>query len=192
MLAMKNFLFLLLLLSPYWGFTQIKFEREIRIEHQDVEQTAKDFVCNLTSSKKVKWYKEFGFNSISIEAKTKFAGKRYSIEFTPEGQLEDVEIEVKMRDFPTETRENIKSYLKEKYGKYRIRKVQIQYAGEPAKVLKYLQEETRNKAVSIKYELIISSKVNKHFKKFEYLFTEAGAYLQNAEIVLKNTDNIEY
>lgn len=188
----KSYLLLLFIILPFSGISQTKYEKEIRLNIREVPQSAQSFIDSLAFEKKVKWYKEFGINNTSIEAKTKHQGKRYSIEFSPQGILEDIEIELKMEEIPANARNKIAEYLKQKFKKYNISKAQIQHIGTLSNLLSYLKNEITQREIETNYELIIHAKVNKTYKKYEYLFSQEGKFLQSAEIVLKNTDNIEF
>lgn len=180
--------FLLLTLS---SLAQTKYEKEVRIKQNVVPQSALDFVDALSFSHKVKWYKEFGLESTSIEAKTKREGQRYSIEFNTAGELEDVEVQIKWESLPLGVRASIDDYLQGKFNKYRLRKIQVQYVGAPNDMIVFLKNENRIR-VAQNYELVLSAKVDGAYKKFEFLFSGEGNFLKSAEIVSKNTDNIEY
>ena len=91
--------------------SQVKYEKEIRLNKEAIPQAAIDFISSLSFSKKVKWYKEFGLDNTSIEAKTKHEEKKYSIEFTPEGILEDVEIKIKSAEISSSVFANIQTCL---------------------------------------------------------------------------------
>ena len=193
-MKMINTLFFLLVftgtLVPSFG--QIKYEKEVRLDKKDVPATARDFVRQFAFTKKVKWYKEIGLTSTSIEAKTKHKGQRYSIEFDNEGILEDVEIEIGAGNIKEGTINTISTYLSEELGKYEIEKIQIQYVGPPENILSFLKEQNHSELIITNYEFVINSKVDKAFRQFEYLFDESGVFIKSYEIILRNTDNIEY
>ena len=188
----KLYLILFFIALSFSGFTQTKYEKEIRLKNKEAPPIAQSFIDSFYFSKKVKWYKEFGINKTSIEAKTKHQGKRYSIEFSPDGTLEDVEIELKMEEIPFDVQTAITAHLQSRYKKYNISKAQIQYVGKQSSILSHLKNRNFIEEIQTNYELIINTKENRTYKKYEFLFSEDGKFLQQAEIVLKNTDNIEY
>lgn len=174
------------------GISQVKFEKEIRLESEYVPQIAQNLIDSMGFYKKIKWYKEIGLKQVTVEAKTKYEGHWYSIEFAENGEFEDVEVELKMRELPQATQTAIEQYLQSIFEKYCIRKVQVQYTGEPKAITHFVRNRKADDAIQKKYELVVASKVNKTFKTFEYLFSEKGEYLKKVEILLKNVDNIEY
>jgi hypothetical protein len=190
---MKSLVFILLFAAvATQGFAQVKYEKESRVKKSDVPAYAKEYVDLYQFDKRVKWYKEIGFNSISFEAKTKFQGKNYSIEFSDDGSFEDIEIEIKSNEIPPEIFSTISNYLVEKHTKYSIEKIQIQYLGDKQKVLNYLQNNGKSNDVVMNYEIVISTKLQGTFTMLEYLFSDEGGFMQKEQIVLKRTDNIEF
>lgn len=184
------FILFLLLLSAHL-IAQTKLEKEVRIKVSKVPPPALAFIDSMDFDTKVKWYKETGVSNSSIEAKTRYNGSKYSIEFSTDGILEDVEIEVEWNDILTESRNAIAGYLNAQYEKYKIDKIQIQYLGNK-NLLKYLKNGEPIEGIQINYEIVLQTRVDKTFKRFEYLFSEKGDFLNAVEIILKSTDNIEY
>ena len=190
---MKKWTFLsLFLFLVFSGMSQTKFEKEERIKETAVPKPALNFVNSLNFDGKIKWYKEIGLDTITIEAKTRFEGKKYSIEFKSDGTLEDVEVKMKWRGVPKETRKKIDELLFAKYVKYRLEKIQIQYAGTESNLRSFLREGITPQELTINYEMVIQTKLNGVYEKFEYLFSQDGEFISSAQIVLKNTDHIEY
>lgn len=190
---MKSFLcFLFGLLLIQFSFSQDKYEREVRKNQRDIPQKAVDFINTLNFSSKIKWYKEYGLNSTSFEAKTKFKGKKYSIEFDSIGNLEDAEIIISEKQIEEVVLSKIKSKLKTDKKKFKLGKIQIQYSGSKESVKQKIIKNQNNENLIIRYEIIVTAKVNKKFQKFEYLFSHLGEFIQRKTIVLANTDNLEY
>lgn len=174
------------------AFSQSKIEKEVRLKTEEVLPTALSYVDSFNFDKKVKWYQEFGIDKISLEAKTKYKGQRYSIEFNEEGTLEDIEIEISSADIPVKTRDTIYHFFKGKYGKCDVKKIQIQYTGSREIIWSYLNRMPSQTKPEINYEIVIHAKENKVYKAYEYLFSETGQYLQSKEIIQGNLDHLEY
>ena len=192
-IQIKSYLIAICLLFLYSsGFSQIKYEKELRLKERYVPQSAIQFVEGLGFEKKIKWYKEIGINKSSIEAKTKSNRKKYSIEFNVAGELEDVEIEIKQKEIPQDVNQRISLELSNRYGKYKIQKIQIQYLGEESHMIPFISENREKDYIQTNYEIVLKTKVKGSFKQFEYLFSDEGAFIHFAEIVTKNRDNIEY
>lgn len=187
----------IILISTFLLFQQFltaqkKYESESRIDKKVVPKSAVQFIEQLNFSSKIKWFKETGLTSYSFEGKTKYKGKKYSIEFDSIGQLEDVEIEVSKKEMNSSVLSKIDTYLKKDLSKYRIRKIQIQYSGNIDLVRKKIQINEHSQDLKTCYELVVSAKVNNKFQKFEYLFSDSGEFILRKTIVLVNTDNLEY
>ncbi len=194
-IVIKRFVLVLssILLIAFHGFSQAKYEKEFRIKAKDVPSGALNFVDSMTFDSKVKWYKEAGFNLVTIESKAKYKKERYSIEFSDKGIFQDVEIEVKSNKIPDSTFSKISGFLSQRHKKYKIEKVQIQYAGDRNLVLMFLRENRNNsEGITISYEVVISTKMDGNYLMLEYLFSETGEYLQSNEIISRRNDTIDY
>lgn len=172
--------------------SQTKYEKEYGIKSSEVPGKALLFMDSLQFNSRIKWYKEEGLTTTSIEAKTNYKRKKYSIEFDQYGVFEDAEVEVRWRRVSSAVRSEISEYLEEKYRKFQVEKVQLQYTGSPETVRAVLKGEPARTAPTIKYELIIVTRVEKTFKRFEYQFSDAGKFLEMSEVVVRNTDNLIY
>ncbi len=171
---------------------QTKYEKEFRIDGNQIPTAACCFVTNLPFDKKIKWYKEVGLDQTSIEAKTKYRGKRHSVEFDKNGVFEDIEITVKWSSLPADIQQEISTYLKTQFSKYKIEKVQIQYTGDQESIKRLLNEDSPEIIPTVHYELVVNTKKNQVYQKMEFLFSQTGQYLQSAVIISKNTDHLEY
>jgi hypothetical protein len=190
---MQKFLIIIIFSSlTVSGFAQPKYEKEIRIKETDVPDFARSFVDSLNFNKKVKWYKEFGFDKTSFEAKSKTKGKRYSIEFSQDGLFEDLEIEIQDDEIPPDTFSRITAHLSSTHKKFSIDKIQIQYSGNRNLVLAFFRNEGPLDGIDIHYEIMIATKTDGVYVLYEDLFSENGDFVRSSEVILKSTDNIEY
>jgi len=190
---MKKYLIsFILILSVYYGYAQHKFEKEYRIKPGEVPENASGFVDSMNFNNKVRWYKEIGYDKISYEAKTNYKGEKYSIEFSENGAFEDVEIEINPEKIPSTAFSIMTEYLSSMHNKYSVDKIQVQYSGNPSSILAFIKHKNTENDVITRYEILISTKVDGTFVMIEYLFSEAGEYIQSSRVVLNRTDNIEY
>ena len=185
-------IFLFLLLQIPFSFAQQKLEKESRIKSNEVPQAALDFVDQLNFSKKIKWYKEEGLNKTSLEAKTKHEKRKYSVEFNSSGEIEDIEIKVGWNTLPPATQKNITEYLQSKYDKYKLKKIQIQYSGQPNLLINTIKQMINQPEVLTRYEIIVNAKTKKGREQFEYLFSETGQKISKSKIIFRNTDHLEF
>jgi hypothetical protein len=187
-----NLILIMLFTFSLQACAQFKYEKESRVKENDVPTNAIKYVDSINFNSRVKWYKEIGLNTTSFEAKTKYKGKKYSIEFSEDGSFEDIEMEIKSNEIAAETFKIISKYLSENHDKYSIEKIQIQYSGNKNLILEYLQNNNENIGFETRYEIVISSKVDGSFTMLEYLFSKNGKFIQKTQITLNRTDNIEY
>ena len=171
---------------------QTKFEKEIRIHESYIFPNATAFVQAL-NFKKVKWYKEIGLNkTISYEAKAQKNKKKYSIEFSSEGILEDVEIEIPFSRLSSPLMARIKGNLESAFEDYRIQKTQIQYIASPETLLDFLIKEIKSDELQIHYEIIVIGKTEELYNSYEYLFDSKGNLIKKLMIITKYPDYIDY
>lgn len=190
-----KFLFVtaLLILSNSPGFSQSKYEKEFRIKESEVPLSALSFVDSMNFDTKIKWYKEIGLTQITFEAKAISNKERHSIEFCEDGIFQDIEIEVDSSKIPYSIYSKISELLAIRHKKYKIEKIQMQYAGDRGAVLRFLREKAFNSEdITISYEFIISTKMDGNYLMLEYLFSDKGEYVQSNQIVSKRKDTIDY
>ena len=182
----------LMLVGNTHVMAQQKYEREVRIQATDVPADALNFVNSSPIDSKIKWYREINLNTTSIEAKTKYKRHRYSIEFSENGILEDIEVEIKVRDLNPEIIKKIRATIEKSLGDFKLEKIQLQYTGDRELLKTVFNTHPVPDALTVKYELVISSKESGTFKRFELLFNEALELESTTEIITKNNINIEY
>lgn len=195
---MKKLIFYICLCISLGGYAQKKYEREYRIPSTEVPQLALDFIDAFDVQKKVKWYKEQGLNSSSVEAKFKLSGVKYSIEFSNEGTLQDIEQKVPFKRLENVIQQAIKTNLENNFDAYTIEKVQIQYTGNKDTLLTW-RKETNSPQLTSKpssivhiYELIVRARTQKKVVLFEFQFDEKGQKIAQKEIITKDTDILTF
>ncbi len=173
---------------------QTKMEKEYRMSKAAVPLPALRFVDEVAQERKVKWYKEQGLERSSIEAKFKQNKRRYSVEFSNSGQLEDVEIERSYRSLPDTLKTALDLFFDKHYKRHRICKTQIQYSGKPELVLAFLQQSkiTAMPTVVTRFEIVAKVKSGNTSREVEFLFDKNGKLLSKAVIIQKNADHLEY
>ncbi len=81
-------------LSPLLLYSQYKQEVEQRLAKIETPSFMVDFASKIEGAKKIKYYQETDGSVVSYELKFCKNKERYSVEFSKEGILEDVEIDV--------------------------------------------------------------------------------------------------
>jgi hypothetical protein len=170
---------------------QDKYERETNVKPAEVPDAARNWLRDAFEAvKSPKWYKEIYESGYSYEAKFKWRGQYYSVEFDPEGKLQDVEIEIDFADLPLRVRQNITGYMSATYRRFDISRLQIQYSGAPGDLEDFFDEGERN-AVTIRYEIeytATASDAPTHYR--EGLFDDTGNFLKSRRVILPPTENL--
>ena len=175
-----------------FAFTQVKYEKEYRIDEGRIPENIKSYLNTITFKNKIKWYKDEALNKYTYEAKTSHNNLNFSIEFDSLGIIEDVEFEIEWKNIPKLTQKNIEIYLDSVYQKKKIIKVQIQYTGKSENLIDVIKDIELKNRLTRKYEIVLKGKENKKFQMMEYLFSNEGKFEDKAIIIMKNTDNLEY
>ncbi|MEZ5059223.1 MAG: hypothetical protein R2879_19480 [Saprospiraceae bacterium] len=182
----------LLVMSSTALYGQVKYEKESRMKEKDVPKMALDFINSLEGKGKVKWYLEEGLDQTSVEAKFKLNRQKHSIEFDTTGNLEDAEIQLTWKEISPAVRDSIDFFLGQDCKKYKIRRIQIQYSGEPGIVLQKIKTGEKVSDYAVRYELIVKCRKEVNVNLYEYLFSESGQKLSVSQIVFKNSSHLEY
>lgn len=187
---MKILLPLSMLFFCVVGMAQDKIEREYRIDLVQVPEQAEAFVAKFDPKKRVKWLQEESEDGTSVEAKFKKSGSRYSLEFTPKGQLEDLEVVIHFSQIPKEIKAQIVSNLKNQFDYYKIEKTQEHYVASSDRILQWLHTPSATRTLLPKYEIVVKTR-NKGDKssRYQYLFDEQGNELEKSKVAVRS-DNI--
>lgn len=186
------FLLLMMIFSAQNVFAQEKYEKESRINQREVPEKAKKLIEPISGKKSLKWYREFGIDSESIEAKFKRNGIQYSVEFEMTGNIADVEMLVNWEGLNENLKNKINSQLKNDCEKHKIIKVQKQFTGTESNLAKLLISETESPENTVKYELIVRCNQPKSVNLFEYIFDADGKFLAKSKIIFKNSSHLEF
>ncbi len=175
--------------------SQNKQEREHRIRKSQFPEKALNFVSEqLKEARQIKFYKEIDGAKRSYEVKFKKDRLKYSVEFDENGDLEDVEINIKKIDIPEDSWNEMNTYFTQKFEKFRIRKIQQQY---PVSAEENTQTTLKNAfqnliIPSINYEYIVAGKEKKKYELFEVLFNSEGAFISIRKSLPANYDHVLY
>ncbi len=185
-------LLLALLTTTPSAFSQLKYEREIRIRPATVPAQARAFAGAALGAQKVRWYQEINLDFFSYEAKVKKGGRRYSIEFDTAGRVQDVEIEVEFSSLDTGLRQKIDSTLSGLFSSHKITKTQLQWTGEAPALRDLVRSGATEKPYAERVEIVFKCREAGQPKLYEALFDISGNLLSKLEIVPRNTDNLDY
>ena len=170
---------------------QEKHSKESRVKANAVPSKALESLESAPFDRKIKWYREESHTRISYEAKTKYQNKKYSIEFNSEGEIEDIEVNIKWDDIPTSTQVKIRAFLDKAHQKTKFQKVQKEYTGDTLDLLKKLKGEEVN-ILKTNYEIVLKAKTDNEHERLEYLFSDTGEMISRSKITLHNIDHLEH
>lgn len=187
------FVFLLILTVDGISFSQEKFEREYRVAPSEVPEKSLQIVKNWDFKNRVKWYAEESNEGKTFEAKVKHEKYKYSIEFSDNGNLIDVEKEVAFSELEENIQKKIKNNLRNKYRKYKFRKTQIQYKGIPSDLKNiFLKQPTNHINTRLFYEIVIKAKKDKMYSLYELLVDDNGDLLKELKFKASSFVNLEF
>jgi hypothetical protein len=171
-------------------FGQYKFEREYRIKQSEAPEQAIKFTNQIGFKNRIKWYAEESQDGKTFESKVYHNGKKHSIEFSSTGEIIDVEVKVKFSKLAENIQYKIKSVLKTKFKKFKIRKVQLQYKGDKELLIKGIKNDFE---IAPKFEIVLKGKSNKNFELYELLFDSTGERIEKElKFSPDNFDNLQF
>jgi hypothetical protein len=173
-------------------YAQQKMEKESRITPRQVPGNAIQFIQSARIDCRIKWFLEKGIEKNSIEAKFKKDKTQYSIEFDTLGNIEDIEIEMRIGELPAILLDSIGHKLGRDCQKYRPVKVQIQYTGNEAALQAKMQSGTVTPDVHTRFEVVVNCRKSTGPELLEYLFSDKGETISVTQIIIKSSSNLEY
>ncbi|WP_339905135.1 hypothetical protein [uncultured Cyclobacterium sp.] len=169
---------------------QVKIEKESKVMRSDVPSNAVSWVEEVFDQKnRMNWFFETSGESKSYEAKFYHKKKKYSVEFSMDGTLEDIEVLVHWRRLPKKVKQNISKYFSDNFLKTNIRKIQIQYTGKSENLKNWINTNKSDNII-IKYEVEFYGKTSSTKKLWEGLFDKEGELLMKREIILTPSNNL--
>lgn len=172
------------------AIAQYKYEKESRMKTNEVPKRALEMIQSFKTST-VKWYLEEGLTTKTVEAKFKKNKKKYSVEFDLDGNLQDIEIDLDLKEIEKSTLDIIQIQLKKKFTLYKIQKAQLHFSKDLERVVRKLEKEETIFNDRPEFELILIGKVKKETAIYELLFSETGEILNESKIILTNTSHLE-
>lgn len=185
----------LMFAGPAIGLAQAKYEREFRIRKTQFPRAGFERASPfLDGARRVHYYQETDSNRVSYEIKFKKRRLRYSVEFSGEGELEDIEVGISPVDMPATSWEAIETHLTRTLGKHRIAKLQQQYPRAAFESdSETFQMAFQNMLLPvIRYEIMVQARGEEGFKEYEILFDHQGVVLSVRESLPPNYDHVLY
>jgi len=183
---------LLLLLISIPGLAQKKYEREYSLKTSAVPQQALAFVTGSFKNTKVHWYGEESLNGTTIEAKLKKSGIMYSVEFSADGKIQDIEILTRFDRLSPALQTAIKKRLAEEFKTFKVIKTQTQWTGSKEDLQQAINNEQLPAAIKVHYEMVVKGQKTGLSTYFEVLANDEGVVTSVREIIQRNSDNLIY
>jgi hypothetical protein len=192
---MKLKLFLILLCFGQLVLSQTKNEKEERVLLSDFPVAAQKIIKTLPKHcKRINFYKETDGEKLSFEAKFKYKGKRYSLEFSSQGNIEDIEVLTKFKTLEDSIKTKIKNYFKSSFTKHKLIKIQKQYVFdsqlEPSQFINKVLSQVDNMKPS--FEIIAEVKAKKQRHLREITFDNHGAFISFRTINATSYEHVLY
>jgi len=189
---MRVLLNIWVLLIGFSALAQEKREVERRIKEAGVPESAVNWIGIAFNKKSgIRWYEEISSGKLSYEAKFKWRGRRYSVEFDQFGEIEDIEIRRSIKKLPEKFRKAFLSYLNQNYSNHKVTKIQEQWTGKADDLINALQRQDLT-GLTLRYEIEFYGKNDFEDQLWEGLFEQSGALIQRKKIVLRPIDNMLY
>lgn len=183
------------LISTHLALSQTKKEKEERINLSEFPSKAQNVLSKLPKDcKRIKFFKETDGNKQSFEAKFKYNGRRYSLEFSSNGIIEDLEVRVKMNAIEDSTQDQIKEHFKSSYLKYKLIKIQKQFVfnqnlDPDTFVAQVLNQESTD---IINYEIIAEVKTEDGRELREFTFDNKGSFINFRVVEPSSYEHVLY
>ena len=146
----------------------------------------------LAKSKRAKFFSETDGDKKSFEVKLKFESKWYSIEYSEDGTLEDIEVVISFDSLDESLKNSILKQFNT-YNKFHIDRIQRQFSSSQKSNRTVIEDALNaDTADLIRYELEVSLKQDGEWRAYEMLFSNTGELIQTREIIHRSTDFILY
>ncbi|NBC02667.1 MAG: hypothetical protein GVY20_03080 [Bacteroidetes bacterium] len=189
---------LLLLLHPYLYAQELKEEIENSINMEEMPAAALEALEDFLEDEVITdadYYRETDGETTTFETKLNWQGYQYSIEFTEEGYLLDIEQLIEFNEIPLQIQQRITEKMEDLFSRYRLTRIQRQYIAdddddeEGEEVIEDLLENDMEDLV-IRYEIEVEGQNRSEMGSFEMLFDSEGELIQRRRIVRRSIDNI--
>ncbi|WP_136480402.1 hypothetical protein [Cognatitamlana onchidii] len=194
-LDMNKFSLIFLLCCFSLSFSQSKNEREERIPSSEFPEEAHRYFNGITDKVNyLKFYRETDGDKKSYEAKFKLNKLYYSVEFSTEGVLEDIEIIIKKKHIPKPVLEQIEHYLDTNFERSRFIKIQKKYVNNTSKndkqFIDYIIENPES--INTHYEIIAETKSRNDHQLRELTFTNLGEFKKSRKVSSSSYEHALY
>ena len=177
---------------------QVKYEKEERIPIDDLPSVVQALLPQLQfNAKRIRYYREFDGDKESYEVKFQKHGTHFSIEFSQDGSLEDIEMLIKKSDLPS----SVMTSLNDTFPRCKLTRIQKQFVhpkdADPANTLRIVlsdhHDALNHKLIDeANYEIEAQCVTKNGLQKKELLFSSGGKLLSTRTIIAEADDHIIY
>jgi len=162
----KGILLFILCIVFQIGSSQVKNEKEERIQLSKFPNTAQELINMLPNQcKRLRFYKETDGTKESYETKFKYKKKRYSLEFSNSGIIEDIEVTIKVKELPKDQKLKLLSYFENTFKSYKFIKIQKQFVYNVSKSASDFVNDVLSQSSQLAYNLEIIAEVKTDGKR---------------------------
>ena len=143
----------------------------------------------------IKYFRETDGTLNTYEVKLEWRGAQYSIEFSTEGYVLDVEQLISFDIIPESTRNLITGDLENQFSSYRITRIQRQYLARDEDdeddedfIDDILEEDAED--YEIRYEIVLDGENREELGSFELLYSDSGSLIEKRKVARRSLDNI--
>ena len=143
----------------------------------------------------VKYFIETDGTLTTFEVKLEWRGAQYSIEFSTEGYVLDVEQLISFDAIPETAGNKIIRDLESQFRSYRVTRIQRQYIErdeddeDDADFIDDILEEDAED-YEIRYEIVLDGENREELGSFELLYSDSGSLIKKRRILRRSLDNI--
>lgn len=170
-----------------------KREIERAVASSEVPESARNWLETAYQGHgKTKWYFQTDGEKEVYEAKLKWKRNWHSVEFTPEGDIRNVEILIRTRDLDQEVRVNMFRYLSGEYSSFKIDRLQIHYTGSSSALRDLIAGDNTGPELVREYEVEFVGRKNGVSTLWEGQFDKSGNFMEKRKIELSSTDVLDF
>lgn len=170
----KKMLSMALFTALATGLFGQKIEIEKKVSPEEFPAAALEYLNERYPDRgRTRHFLESGSDSTNFEAKFKWQGHCFSIEFFQDGKLKDSEREVKFAALPADLQQQVAARFQRDFKKFKVKKV---------------QEQTLPGSSEPNYEIVVKGKAPDGRAFFEYLFAADGSVVLSQKIILPSNN----
>lgn len=196
-----HFSILLVLLISFGTFTSAyaqseKNEVERSLNRNDMPDKVLSLIDEFWPNLRgIKYFEQTDGEETTYEVKLEWQGDQYSIEFSTEGAVQDVEKLISFEDIPEPARGSITRDLDEQFNKYRLTRIQLQFIAaddDGVDDSDFIDDilESDSEDYEIRFEIELDGENRRELGSFEMLYNESGTLLEKSKIIRRSLDNI--